>query len=382
MENLVYTLFLIIASVYAIMIFTCTISWLAVKQIKFPEIKKFNTPVSVIIAARNEEDAISACINDIINQDYPRELLEIIVVDDASVDSTSRLVQHIIINNPGVNIKLIQLTDNNTVVSPKKRALSEAIKVAEGKLILTTDADCRIGHKWLSTMVLFYQQNNSKMIIGPVNFHKEQNLFQKMQSLEFTGLIGITGAAAFLNQPVMCNGANLAYEKEAFILVKGFENNDNKASGDDVFLMLKFKKIFKGKNIHFIKSQEAFVYTAAKTTVPEFISQRKRWASKSIYYRDFGAIMLALFVFLFNVSILFSLGLSFFSNKFTGLFFVMAGIKFFTDFAFLFTVSSFFEKRNLLWLVIPEQVLYPLYVITIGVAVQFRGYKWKDRKLH
>ena len=382
MEDILYWLFLIIASVYALMIFTCTISWLTVNQIKFSNTKKFNTRVSVIIAARNEENAIGDCINDLINQNYPKELFELIIVDDASNDATLQLVENIIKCNSGVNIKLIKLADDPTITSPKKRALSEAIKIAGGTLIITTDADCRMGCKWLSAMVSFYEQNSSKMIIGPVNFYGEQNIFQKMQSLEFTNLIGITGATAFLNQPVMCNGANLAYEKEAFMLKKGFENIDTKASGDDIFLMLKFKKMFNSNSIHFIKSKEALVYTSPKTTVSEFLNQRKRWASKSSSYRDFGVIILAACVSLFSISIIFSLGLSFFSNKFTELFFIMTGIKYFTDFTFLLAISFFFEKKKLLWLVILQQVLYPIYVVTIGIAIQFSGYKWKDRKLY
>lgn len=382
MESFFYILFLVLAFGYLLLIAIFTIAWIFVMQIKPDRTTGFTTTVSVVIAARNEEENISDCINDILKQDYNKALFEIIVVDDASVDTTRELIINIIDNHPAVSIKLITLTGDESVVSPKKKALQEAIKAATGKLIVSTDADCRMGSKWLSSIISFYEEHHPKMVIGPVKFSGEENVFQKMQSLEFSSLIGITGAAAFLNKPIMCNGANLIYEKEAFEMARGFENNIQMASGDDIFLMLKFKKIFGNNSVRFIKSREAMVSTKAQKTVSDFFHQRKRWASKSFYYHDFTTMLIAGFIFLFNISIVISLGLSFFSNKFTELFLLIAGIKCFADFIFIFAVSSFFEKRNLLWLVIPEQVLYIFYIASIGITAPFGGYKWKGRKLH
>ena len=74
------------------------------------------------------------------------------------------------------------------------------------------------------------------MIVGPVSFHQEKSFFQKIQSLEFLSLIAMTAGAIKTGHPIMCNGANLAYEKQAFFDVGGF-GIDRFSSGDDVFLL-------------------------------------------------------------------------------------------------------------------------------------------------
>lgn len=360
-----------------------SLAWISVKEISNLQsaICNLQSSVSIVIAARNEENNISNCINDIIKQNYPKELFEIIIVDDASTDNTVNSIEKIILKNSDCKINLLKLKDDTTISAHKKRAISEGIKNATRELIITTDADCRMNENWLSSIISFYEKNNCKMIIAPVQFLKSGNIFQKFQQLEFTGLIGITAAAAFLNEPIMCNGANLLYEKNAFNSLNGFESSENKASGDDVFLMLKFKKEFSAGAIKFIKSKDAIVWTSAKSSVSEFISQRKRWASKSTNYNDFSTTIVALIVFLTNISIVVSIVLLFINPVFIGVCFTVFGIKCVVDFIFFLSISKFFGIRNLLWVVIPEQLLYIFYVAIIATIAPFGSYEWKGRRV-
>ena len=98
-------------------------------------------------------------------------------------------------------------------------------------------------------------------------------------------LQGITGASVFKKVHAMCNGANLAYQKDVFFEVGGFEGIDQVASGDDMLLMHKIQTRYPNE-IMFLKSKDVIVTTRAAESLKEFINQRIRWASKADRYTD------------------------------------------------------------------------------------------------
>ena len=148
---------------------------------------QFKTTVSILIAARNEEDKIFKTISDILAQDYPSHLVELIVVDDHSTDSTSEIV----LSFADKGVKLVVLNESKPLNSYKKKAITEAIKLSEAELIITTDADCRMSPDWLKTIIGFYEAGNYKLISSPVLYFEEKSTFEKMQSLEFLFLVGL-----------------------------------------------------------------------------------------------------------------------------------------------------------------------------------------------
>ena len=153
----------------------------------------------------------------------------------------------------------------------------------------------KMKNKWLLTIVSFYETKKSKMIVGPVLINSGERIFAQMQSLEFLSLVGAGAGAIGIHKPIMCNGANLAYEREIFL-----ENSDDLltkfASGDDVLFMLKLKKRFRN-DISFLKSMEATVFSKAQFSLYDFYQQRKRWISKSRAYNDLDVILTAILVF-------------------------------------------------------------------------------------
>ena len=128
--------------------------------------------VSIIIVARNEEKNIAACLDAVLAQDYPKEKLEIIVVDDHSTDSTFKIIRSYAEKN--AQLKCLQLPENST---GKKQGISFGINVSNGELIVTTDADCKMGIHWLASIVSFYKRSDAKMIVAPVSFYDEITVF-------------------------------------------------------------------------------------------------------------------------------------------------------------------------------------------------------------
>ena len=286
MSMLIVTIVLFVC--YSILIIYYWQSWNSIPDF-IPTEKSFQTKISVIIPARNEEDNIGKLLIALQQQTYPKDLFEVIVIDDHSTDKTIEVVRKF------PEVKLLQLKEGN-INSYKKKAIETGIAAANGKLIVTTDADCMPGKEWLQILASFKEKNNAVFIAAPVVFENNSSLLQKFQALDFLVLQGITGAAVYKRSMAMCNGANLAYEKKAFDEVSGFSGINQIASGDDMLLMHKIWKKYPDK-IFYLKSKDAIVQTQPMKTRKEFFNQRIRWASKARYYEDKKIFWVLLFVY-------------------------------------------------------------------------------------
>jgi cellulose synthase/poly-beta-1,6-N-acetylglucosamine synthase-like glycosyltransferase len=333
-----------------------------------------STAVSIIIAARNEGESIHRTIEALLAQDYDRRLTEIIFIDDHSTDHTADVVR----SYADRGVKLISLKEERALNSYKKKAIQTAIGESTGKLIITTDADCRMGTAWLKTIVAFYEKNHYKMISSPVAYDEEKSFFERSQSLEFLYLIGLGASTIGNNQPSTCNGANLAYEKEAFYEVGGFQGIDDLASGDDELLLHKIAARYNNQ-IGFLKNRDAIVYTHAKPNLGEFLQQRKRWASKSTRYKNKSIIVLGVFIWCFNLSILVNLLTAVFLPGYFTVVLIQLILKIIVEFIFLIDVTGFAKRRSLLVLLPLLTIFHVLYIIYIGVAGNSGKYNWKGR---
>ena len=338
------------------------------------ENKLCKTSVSIMIAARNEERMIESTIQDILAQDYPAHLLQLIVVDDHSKDRTSEIVLSFI--DP--RVKLINLNEKEPLNSYKKKAISEAIKVSNAELIISTDGDCRMGPNWLKSIVTFYESGDYKMISSPVSYFEEQNIFEEMQSLEFLFLIGLGASGIGNGNPTTCNGANLAYRRDVFHELKGFQGIDHLASGDDELFMHKVASAYPN-GIGFCKSRDAIVYTHAKANLGEFIQQRKRWASKSTSYKNKGIVILGVLIWLFNLSIIITALAGFIDPKFWLIALVTILLKMLAEFIFLVPICRFRERMKLLYYLPLLNLIHIFYLVYIGIAGNSGKYKWKGR---
>jgi cellulose synthase/poly-beta-1,6-N-acetylglucosamine synthase-like glycosyltransferase len=347
--------------------------WSNLKRPKLEAID-FKTKVTILIAARDEEEKIALTINDILAQDFPKHLTEIIIVDDHSTDRTAEIIS----SYASQGVKLLQLNEDKPLNSYKKKAIAEAINLSTGELMVATDADCRMGPQWLSSIVNYYETRNPVMISSPVTYFEEKSLFENLQTLEFGYLVAMGASFIGNNKASTCNGANFAYRKDIFYEVGGFKGIDDLASGDDELLLQKVAERYADR-IAFLKLREAIVYTHAKPNLKEFLNQRRRWASKSTKYKDKKIVALAVGIWLFNVLILVNAVLSFYSIKFFELFAIQYGLKFIFEAIFLFPVTVFFKRKNLIWLLFILSPIHIIYFVYVGLIGNTRKYVWKGR---
>ena len=325
------------------------------------KIKTFNastdpiTFVSVVVVCRNEQENLPLLLNSIAGQDYPKGLFEVIIVDDNSTDRTYEIASGF--TGPG-NIIVI-----NNKGKGKKQAIRTGINASSGILIITTDADCRMGKRWIRTIAAFYEKHKPGMIICPVQIEPKAGFFGRFQELEFLSLQGITSGSVFSGDATMCNGANLSFTREAYL-----NHTDNLhfeiASGDDIFLLHSLKKQIQSK-ILWLESPDTVVTAASSPTVGSFLKQRRRWISKGKAYRDGFTILLGIVTFvtiMLQVSVLVA---GFINPAFIGVFLTIFLLKSVPDFLILRNTSGRYGKRELMNWFLPAQTIYPFYVLCV-----------------
>ncbi|HZX75293.1 MAG TPA: glycosyltransferase [Cyclobacteriaceae bacterium] len=371
------TLFLLIVfGIYFLLLLALIVGWeISTKQRTLSNTET-NYSITVIVPFRNEAKYLPGIVADLSAQNYLPHAFKVFFIDDHSEDNSIEVLTSCIKGKQ--NFALISLPEE---WEGKKKAIDHGIKEAVSELIVTTDADCKLPEGWLSSIDQAFQNASTKLVFGGVKILSNDSAFSKLQSLEFSSLIGSGAATLGLGFPTMCNGANLAYRKSVYLEVDGFEGNFEIASGDDEFLMRKiFKKYPEG--ISFLNDRNSVVSTQPQSNLKDFVSQRLRWAGKWKYNQSLASKLLALFVLLFHTTLVVFVALAI-AGKVDPVFVVVAiSGKVFLEFIFLARVNAFLNQpiRPIYFLAL--QFIHPLYVIVIGFLSQRGGYSWKGRSLN
>jgi len=333
------------------------------------------TRFSVIIPFRNEAENLPSLLKTIAKLNYPFELFEIIFVNDTSEDNSEAIIAAAI-EKSKFSIKLIQ--NKRVSNSPKKDAIQEAIKNSNCEWILTTDADCELPKNWLNVFDSYIQQNDSIMVCGPVIYKSNGSFIDNFQKLDGFSLQSITIGSFGLNIPLLNNGANLAYRKDAFLKVNGFSGNDHIASGDDIFLLERMKKHFPDR-VHFLKTPDAIVSTKPQPSWRNVINQRIRWASKTSKQKNTTSILLGILVFLVNFSVLIIPAFMVFDFENILFYTSLLFFKIITDYLVVRQTALFFDEKIAFWKFLWQPFVYSFIVLAVVLGSFGGNYSWKGR---
>ncbi|MEZ4839663.1 glycosyltransferase [Flavobacterium sp.] len=320
---------------------------------------------SIVVPFRNEAENLPNLMQTIKKLNYPIENFEVILVDDDSSDGFR-------VASCGFQVQVIP--NDRVSNSPKKDAIQTAIQHSKFDWIITTDADCLVPENWLLDLNNYIQNTKKLMVCGPVFFKNKNGFLFDFQQIEMISLQAVTIGSFDFNLAFMCNGANLAYSKNFFIQLNGFEGNDKIASGDDVFLLQKAVKNFPYE-VGFLCKQDFQVTTNPAESWTELFQQRVRWAGKSkAYTASFGKLV-ALIVFLANLAFIISLILLFF-----GFFemIILLHLKIIADLLVANQTAQFYQikmKKSLL-----TALVYPFFSSAVAFYSLFGKYEWKGRK--
>lgn len=333
--------------------------------------------VSIIVPFRNEEKNIVKTYINLTSQNYPQEKFEIVFVNDSSVDNSLQLIENL---SHKENVFVYSVPKNYSTNAHKKRAIRFGIEKSRGEIIVTTDADCIHPKDWLKNLLKFMDEKTG-FVSGPVEFISDSSLFSRMQRLEFAGLV-ITGAGLIgSGNPIICNAANIAYRKKAFDEVGRFTYQMSLSSGDDELLMQKIHRDTDYK-IKFALDKKAIVSTEANPTLQEFYHQRKRWASKGLFYGDSFLLIKLILIFLFYLSLLAQpiLGLTL-STKFLVTFLFSFLVKLSAEYLVLKKGTSLLFESQILKPFLITEILQVPYILVSGFMGMFGNLVWKNRRI-
>ncbi len=338
---------------------------------RVPKLPNSQLPsLSILVPVRNESLHLDALLQDLEKQDYPKDKMEIIVVNDHSTDDTATILAN---HRSRFSYQWLNLPNG---VLGKKQALEMGVEAAKGAFILATDGDCRVGSAWART---FGQKMGPQvhLLFGPVKI-LSRSWFERIQALDFSILVGYAASLVKFGKPSMSNGANLAYRRATFLEVQGYQGNREIPTGDDEFLLLKIARQYPD-GIRFLKHPQAVVTTAARPTFASLLQQRKRWLSKWRSHKNGYIMASVLLILLDNLALVAGWALllvGWVSTWFVLLFFIRTLVKF----NFSYSVNRLLGCRTPLYVFVVYELIYPLYIILLSFASIFDSYTWKGRR--
>ncbi len=233
--------------------------------------------VSVLIAARNEEGRLPACLQSLLNSSYPAGKFEILVIDDRSTDNTRLIAENFSRQNH--HIRVIPIHQRLENLSGKASALCQGMEHARGEIILMTDADCRVPPDWMAQMASYFTPGVG--LVGGftllVDGDKKASLFTNIQTLDWIYLLTIGAGAAGLGKPVSIIGNNFAFRHAAYEAVGGYQKIGFSIIED--FALMRAIDEQTDWQIVFPLDPQLVVTSEPAKTWREFYQQRQRWAA-------------------------------------------------------------------------------------------------------
>lgn len=335
----------------------------------FPQLPDDKLPtVSIFVAARNEEQNILSCLESLDKLIYTEGKLEIIIVDDASTDVTSSIINDFIIDKP--QFKTIRLDENQSgKLKGKVRVMAEGIKISSGEIILTTDADCIVNPLWAKTIASYYVGN-----VGVVNGFTSQKVndsFSGMQAIDFIYLLFIASGTINLGKPVSCIGNNMSFRKKAYEETGGFEKLLFSVTED--FLLLNSIHKLKKYGVIYPLNKNLLVISKPASTFKELFNQKKRWAVGGIDTPLLGLFLMT-WAFLTNLFIVLT------PLYLSAAWLYLVIFKFTIDLFVLIPVHQRLGLQKNLKYFLMFEIYYIIYVLVLPFVILFnKKVKWKDR---
>lgn len=329
---------------------------------------------TVLVAARNEERSIGACLDALVQQDY-EGAYEIVVLNDQSTDSTGDIVRSRAAENP--SIRLIDVTPATDDTTPKKHALRTGLANTDGELVFVTDADCVVPRRWMSQLASHFDDGVG-LVTGAVFLPRARGAFRRMLNLDFAAYSYCSAGAMRTGWPLIATAMNMAYRRAAFEEAGGFGVHGRVLSGDDDLLLHAIVRRTDW-TAAFAFGADSIVHTQAVANASEFLNQRMRWASKAFRYPP-GMTGFLVAAFVLYAGLLVGLPLAFLGLAPAGVVLPAAVLKVTADILVVTRGSQRFGKPMHASVWLPAQILHLPYILVASIGGTLGLFRWKGRK--
>ena len=334
--------------------------------------------ISILVALRDEENSVRACVNSLLKQNYPRDKLEIILVNDRSNDLTAKIIDAF--KNKSPLIKTLHLRQHLHGLSGKASAVAQGVEHCTGELILITDGDCCVPPQWAKTHASYYTKDVG--MVGGFTLLDDKNddtsFFGKIQSLDWAYLLSVGTAAIGLGIPLSILGNNFSFRKAAYDAAGGFRNMGFTIIEDFALMKALLNKTM--WQVRYPIHADMLVKSLPMPDVQTFFQQRKRWAAGG---KEVGMYGKCLMLISTVTHILLPVSFFYFDEKTIPI--VASALIFLSDFLFLRRTTGKVNRRDLLNFFFPWEFFYFFYtifftpVLLLPTTVTWKGisYEWK-----
>lgn len=222
--------------------------------------------VTVAVPCWNEAKTVGATLNSLLALDYPKDRIEIIVVDNNSRDNTREVVASYIQQYPG-RIKYMMEEQQG-----KHHAVNRALENSSSDLFCCLDADSFVIPTTLRTLVSYFENNPDAMAITPcIHIRNPNTIIQRLQAIEY--LLGVFLRKAFgqLDAIQVTPGPFSIFRRSVFDKIGPYRKAHNT---EDFEITLRMHRA----HLRIMNSHKALVYTVGPSTAKGFFYQRLRWA--------------------------------------------------------------------------------------------------------
>lgn len=334
--------------------------------------------VSVLISARNEANNVEACLLSILDQSYPNDLFEIILVNDRSSDSTGKIARKLAAE--GNRITVIDVESVPEGIHPKKHALTIGVSSSIGEIIIETDADVLVERYWIEKTIERFLPEVGLVVGSSTIRSKKKTLLENLQAVDFLLLVASAQGALGHGIPMGATGQNMAYRKKVFEEVGGLELNTRRYVSNDMLFLTKVSQ--SDWKIVGNMSKESIVSTLAVEGWKGLISQRTRWASNA-YWKEINFLLLLMLSvnYFMNLFVAASVVILLVAPAFYFPIFPLIVYKFIIEAIFLYVASKQLNRKDLFVKFFPWFIAVTPYIIIIGILGGIGIFSWKGYKV-
>lgn len=269
---------------YGVMIYS-SILWLTIYFSKEEEVDidpetRDTLEVTVLVPAYNEEEYIEGCLDKLISQNYPKDKLKIIVINDGSKDKTPQIAQRYA--NDHDNIELI-----NKENSGKGDSLNYGLEHTSSEIVGCMDADSYPSENYIRKMIGYFEDENVAAVTPSLKVIKTDSWVQKVQWAEYIFQIFLRKIFAFFDVQFVTPGPGSLYKTEFLKETGGFDEDNLTEDMEVAFRVYDYKKSLEN-------STNAEIFTEAPESLRGLFRQRIRW------YRGYIQNVLKYSHFFFN----------------------------------------------------------------------------------
>jgi cellulose synthase/poly-beta-1,6-N-acetylglucosamine synthase-like glycosyltransferase len=241
------------------------ITYFEIKEKKFNVLRRTSkaTPkVSVIVPCWNEEATISKTIFSLLELNYSKDRLQIVVVDDGSTDNTWTVLQEFKDNK---QITLLQKENGG-----KHSALNFALDKIDSEFVGCLDADSFVHPDSLNKILDRFEDERIMAVTPSMRIHNPSNIIEQIQKIEYTVGILIRNILAYLNAQYVTPGPFTIFRRKVFTDL-GYYKKAHQTEDLEMALRMQSNR-YKISNV-----ADAYVYTTAPKTIKALYKQRLRW---------------------------------------------------------------------------------------------------------